>query len=87
MKKNPKKEPCFLRREFNKSFKGLHWKDAGPITKDTLVDLWSVKELFTLAASSFVPGGWLGYAVYRVRKYNLKQKPANDDQKDKPPKL
>lgn len=81
-----KKDPRSLKEKFNAARKGLKWKDLKGIGWETLKDLRRSKEMFALVASSFVPGGWVGYAVYRVVKYRNGQPPANDNTEQKKPK-
>ncbi|MCE9506857.1 MAG: hypothetical protein K8R48_00880 [Alphaproteobacteria bacterium] len=83
-KPDKKKRPT-LREKFNALFKGLKWKDVKGISKETLKDMRSPKEIFTFAASSVVPGGWFGYAFYRVVKYRNGQGPSNDNPGPKNP--
>ena len=64
-----------LRDEFNRVFKGLSWKEARAVGLDTLKDLRKLKEIFVLAVAAVVPGGWLGYPLYRLRKYRQKHEP------------
>jgi len=81
-----KKERRSLRERFNAACKGIKWKDIKGIGKETLKDLKRPKEIFALAASSFIPGGWVAYAVYRAVKYRKGQDPANDNTGQKKPK-
>lgn len=89
-----KKKPSFKQR-LTTVFNGLSRKEMRGVLKDTLKDLRKPKEIGILLVSSFVPGGWIGYAGYRIAKYKLDHAPeaANDnveppakaDPKPKPP--
>jgi len=74
------------RQRLSAAFNGVSRKDAGRILASTLKDLRKPKELGILAVSSLLPGGWVGYAAYRVTKYKLQKPPANDDKPGAPPK-
>lgn len=73
------------RQKLSAAFNGVSRKDAGRILASTLRDLRKPKEIGILALSSFLPGGWVGYAAYRVTKYKLQKPPANDDTPKPPP--
>jgi hypothetical protein len=86
-----KKKPNFFRR-LKDAFNGISRKDWMPIAKETLKDLKRPQEIGLLVGCTFLPGGWIGYGVYRIAKYRLK-KASNDNQenpgkeaKPKPPK-
>lgn len=80
MKNPPKKKKSKLRQEFDATFKGLRWKDVRGASRETLKDLRQPKEIFTLVAAIVVPGGFIAYPAYRLRKYRKGQTPpANDD--------
>ena len=72
-----KKKPSFFRR-LKDAFNGISRKDWIPIAKDTLKDLKRPQEIGLLVGCTFLPGGWIGYGVYRIAKYRLK-KAANDN--------
>lgn len=87
-----KKKPSFPQR-LREAFNGVSRKDVLPILKDTLKDLRHPQEIGLLVGCSFVPGGWIGYGIYRVAKFKLKRAAANDnpekpgnDVKPAPPK-
>ncbi|MBI3442065.1 MAG: hypothetical protein HY052_09755 [Proteobacteria bacterium] len=82
----PKKKRFSLRQEFNDIFKGLQWKDLKGIGEDTLRDLKKPAEWLVLAAGIAVPGGFIAYAIYRVRHYRKGLKPANDNKNPKTPR-
>jgi hypothetical protein len=72
-----KKKPSFFRR-VKDAFNGVSRKDFLNIAKDTLKDLKKPQEIALLVGCSFLPGGWIGYGIYRITKYKMK-KPANDN--------
>jgi hypothetical protein len=82
--KPEKKKKRTLRERWNDALGGLSREDVYEITRDTLDDLRRPKEVFALVASSFIPGGWIGYGAYRVHKYR-KKKAANDNKSPKKP--
>jgi hypothetical protein len=92
---DPKKNKPSFKQRLKTVFNGLTRKEMRGVLKDTLKDLRKPKEIGVLLLSSFVPGGWIGYAGYRIAKYKLDHAPppANDnvapeakaDQKPKPP--
>lgn len=66
-----------LRERFNRQARRL--KQIGAIIIDTARDLRRPVELGMVAAAVFVPGGFIAYGVYRIKKYKDKrQKAAND---------
>lgn len=96
---DPKKKKPSFKQRLSTVFNGLSRKEMRGVLKDTLKDLRKPKEIGILLVSSFVPGGWIGYAGYRIAKYKLDHAPeaapeaANDnaapsakaDPKPKPP--
>ena len=68
-----------LKQRIKNAFNGVSRKDVPGVLKHTLQDLSKLKEIALLVASSFVPGGWIGYGAYRVAKYKRRHPPANDD--------
>lgn len=92
---DPKKNKPSFKQRLKTVFNGLTRKEMRGVLKDTLKDLRKPKEIGVLLLSSFVPGGWIGYAGYRIAKYKLDHAPppANDntapeakaDHKPKPP--
>lgn len=74
------KKPSFKQR-LKTVFNGLSRKELRGVLKDTVKDLRKPKEIGVLLLSSFVPGGWIGYAGYRIAKYKLEHAPppANDN--------
>ena len=91
-----KKKPSFFRR-LKDAFNGISRKDWIPIAKETLKDLKRPQEIGLLVGCTFIPGGWIGYGVYRIAKYRLQKEAANDNtgkpepearpkQQKKPPK-
>lgn len=82
--KEPKKKGFSLKRMFNYVFSGSNWREMHNVSKHTLSDLRQLKEIFILVAGAAIPGGFIAYAVYRIKKYRDKQKPANDNKE--PPK-
>ncbi|MBI1215075.1 MAG: hypothetical protein GC185_04555 [Alphaproteobacteria bacterium] len=83
MKKDPKKKPDGKKPGFFKkisnTFNRVAKQKWGGIFRHTLSDLRSPKEILLLLGSSVVPGGWVGYGAYRIAKYKMGKKPANDD--------
>lgn len=80
--KNPEeKKPPKLgwKQKLSLVFNGVSRKEWRGVLKETLADLRKPKEIGILVASSFVPGGWIGYAAYRIAKYKFKHPPANDN--------
>lgn len=91
---DPKEKKPSFKKRLTTVFNGLSRKELRGVLKDTLKELRKPKEIGILLVSSFVPGGWIGYACYRIAKYKLDHAPpANDnvepvakiDQKPKPP--
>lgn len=80
--KPEKKKKRTLRERWKDALGGISREEILAVTKDTLDDLRRPREIFALVASSFVPGGWIGYGAYRVHKYR-KKKSANDNKKPK----
>jgi len=78
--KNPKPKKLSFRQRLSLVFNGVSRKELKGVLADTLKDLRKPKEIGILLVSSFVPGGWIGYAAYRIAKYKFKhQPPANDN--------
>lgn len=84
---NPKKKKLSFKERLNLVFNGVSKKELKGVFADTLKDLRKPKEIGIFIVSSVVPGGWIGYAAYRIAKYKYKHKPANDnvDQDDVKP--
>jgi hypothetical protein len=82
--KRPEKKKLSLRQRLKEAFNGVSRKDLGAIFKDTLKDLRRPQEIGLLVGCSFIPGGWIGYGVYRVAKYRRKK--AANDNPEQPPK-
>lgn len=78
---NPKQKKPSFKQRLSTVFNGLSKKELRGVLKDTLKDLRKPKEIGILLVSSFVPGGWIGYAGYRIAKYKLDHAPeaANDN--------
>lgn len=81
----PKKKKFSLKRIFNYVFSGSNWREMKNASRQTLKDLRQLKEIFIFAAGVAIPGGLVGYAVYRIKKYRDLQKPANDNKEPPPP--
>ncbi|MCC7038463.1 MAG: hypothetical protein IT560_14335 [Alphaproteobacteria bacterium] len=78
---DPKKKKPSFKQSLKTVFNGLTRKELRGVLKDTFKDLRKPKEIGVLLLSSFVPGGWIGYAGYRIAKYKLNHAPppANDN--------
>ena len=83
-KGKPEKKKLSLKRRLKEAFNGVSRKELGAIFKETLKDLRRPQEIGLLVGCSIIPGGWIGYGVYRVAKHRQK-KPANDNP-DQPPR-
>jgi len=77
---NPKKKKLSFKERISLVFNGVSRKELKGVFADTLKDLRKPKEIGIFIVSSFVPGGWIGYAAYRIAKYKYKHKPANDNE-------
>jgi hypothetical protein len=77
-----KKKPSF-RERLRESFNGVSKREWMGVIKYTLEDLRRPKEIALLVGCTFVPGGWIGYGIYRVAKF--KRRRAANDNKNKPP--
>jgi hypothetical protein len=76
----PKPKKPTLKARLKTVFNGLSRKELKGVFADTVKDLRRPKEIGILLVSSFVPGGWIGYAGYRIAKYKLRHAPpANDN--------
>lgn len=85
-KKEPSKEPetpkekkLSFKEKLHLVFNGVSKKELKGVFADTLQDLKKPKEIGIFIVSSIVPGGWVGYAAYRIAKYKFKHPPANDN--------
>ncbi len=82
MGQKPKKEPGEKKPSFSQrikdAFNGVSRKEWLKVIKDTLSDLKRPQEIALLVGCSFLPGGWIGYGIYRIAKYRHK-KAANDN--------
>jgi hypothetical protein len=78
-----KKKPNFFRR-LKDAFNGVSVKDLGNVFKDTIKDLRRPQEIALLAGCTLLPGGWIGYGVYRITKYKMKK--ADNDNAPEPGK-
>ncbi len=78
---DPKKKKPSFKSRLSTVFNGLSRKELRGVLKDTFKELRKPKEIGILLVSSFVPGGWIGYAGYRIAKYKLDHAPeaANDN--------
>lgn len=77
-KKPEKKKRLSFRQSLRIIFNDVSRKDLKGIFWHTLKDLRKPREIGILLASSFVPGGWIGWFAYRVAKYQF-NKAANDN--------
>lgn len=77
--KEPKKKKLPLKERLRLIFNSVSKKELRGVCADTLKDLRKPKEIGIFIVSSIVPGGWIGYAAYRIAKYKYKHKPANDN--------
>jgi hypothetical protein len=88
MGKKPKKEPGEKKPSFSQrikqAFNGVSRKEWMNVVKDTVKDLRKPQEIALLVGCSFLPGGWIGYGIYRIAKYRHK-KASNDNQKKADP--
>jgi len=75
----PKEKKLSFKEKLNLVFNGVSKKELKGVCADTLKDLRKPKEIGIFIVSSIVPGGWIGYAAYRIAKYKFKHKPANDN--------
>lgn len=76
---NPKKKKLSFKEKLNLVFNGVSKKELKAVFADTLKDLRKPKEIGIFIVSSVLPGGWIGYAAYRIAKYKYKHQPANDN--------
>lgn len=78
MEKEPgnQKKP-FLQR-LRDIFRHASMKEIAGVLKDTVRDLKKPKEIGILITGSFIPGGWVGYGIYRIQLYR-KKKAANNN--------
>jgi hypothetical protein len=76
--KPEKKKKLSLKQRLKEAFNGVSRKELGAIFKETLKDLRHPQEIGLLVGCTFIPGGWIGYGVYRVAKHRHKN-PANDN--------
>ncbi|TAL37285.1 MAG: hypothetical protein EPN97_05510 [Alphaproteobacteria bacterium] len=79
----PEKKKLSFKQRLKEAFNGVSRKELAAIFRDTLKDLRRPQEIGLLVGSSFIPGGWIGYGVYRVAKYRRK-KAANDNPEPEP---
>lgn len=79
MKNDPeKKKKLPFGQRLKAAFNGVSRRELMGVLKDTVKDLRKPKEIALLVGCSVVPGGWIGYGVYRVAKYRRK-KAVNDN--------
>lgn len=76
---NPKEKKPGMMKRLKTAFNGVSRKDLKGAFMDTVKDLRKPKEIGIFIVSSILPGGWIGYAAYRITKYKLKHAPANDN--------
>ncbi len=76
---DPKKKKPSFKSRLTTVFNGLSRKELRGVLKDTFKELRKPKEIGILLVSSFVPGGWIGYAGYRIAKYKLDHAPSAND--------
>ena len=81
--KRPEKKKLSFRQRLKEAFNGVSRKELAAIFKETLKDLRRPQEIGLLVGCSFIPGGWIGYGVYRVAKHRRK---AANDNPEQPPK-
>ncbi|MDI1228261.1 MAG: hypothetical protein PSY14_11310 [bacterium] len=84
---DPKKKKPSFKKRLTTVFNGLSRKELRGVFKDTLKELRKPKEIGILLVSSFVPGGWIGYAGYRIAKYKLDHAPPANDNEEPAPKV
>lgn len=80
--KPEKKKKLSFKEKLKLVFNGVSRKEAKAVMGDTLKELRKPREIGILLVSCFVPGGWIGYAAYRIARYKFKQEqdaPANDN--------
>ena len=82
---NPKEKKPSFKKRLTTVFNGLSRKELRGVLKDTLKELRKPKEIGILLVSSFVPGGWIGYAGYRIAKYKLDHAPETANDNVEPP--
>lgn len=82
--KRPEKKKLSFKQRLKEAFNGVSRKELGAIFKETLKDLRRPQEIGLLVGCSFIPGGWIGYGVYRVAKHRHKK--AANDNPEQPPK-
>ncbi len=83
MNKNPDKKPDkkrkkTLRERFNEALPDVSKEEWREIIIDTLQDLREPREIALLLGGAVIPGGFIGYAAWRVQKRRDK-KAANDN--------
>lgn len=86
--KPEKKKKLSFKQKLNLVFNGVSRKEAKGVLGDTLKELRKPREIGILLVSCFVPGGWIGYAAYRIARYKFKHEqdaPANDNAGAPPP--
>lgn len=76
---NPKEKKPGMMKRLKTAFNGVSRKDLKGAFMETARDLRQPKEIGIFLVSSILPGGWIGYAAYRITKYKLKHAPANDN--------
>jgi hypothetical protein len=82
MKKEPGRKKPTLRERCKAAFNGVSRRELGGIFKETVKDLRKPKEIALLIGCSILPGGWIGYGVYRIARYR-QRKAANDNPEGK----
>ncbi len=80
----PKKKKLSIKEKLHLVFNSVSKKELKGVVADTLSDLRKPKEIGIFIVSSIVPGGWIGYAAYRITKYKHKHHPANDNTAKEP---
>lgn len=78
MEKEPEKQKKPFLQRLRDIFKRVSMKEIAGVFKDTVRDLKNPKEIGILITGSFIPGGWVGYGIYRIQLYR-KKKTANDN--------
>src|SRR5262245_4795193 len=81
--REPGKKKLSFFQSLREAFNGVSRKEWKNILKDTLKDLRKPQEIGLLVGCSFIPGGWIGYGVYRVAKYRHKKAANDNDQQPK----
>lgn len=83
MTNEPEKRKLTLRERLREAFNGVSRREWMGVLAYTLQDLRRPQEIALLVGCTFIPGGWIGYGIYRIAKYRHRK--AANDNRDKPP--